>query len=157
MTIAALNRKVQDAVSRKRECLEWAVDDFELSEMMVRMVQERLFDTGKDADGNDLRPFYTRYTQEIKEAKGQPYDRVTLKDTGAFYAAMYAEADGDSVIFGSTDEKRDEDTGELFLTQERLEEKYGERIFGLTEENREVTRAYTARAIREWFHLQTGL
>lgn len=157
MTIAAVNRKVQDAVSRRQECFEWAVDDFTLSEMMVSMMQERLFGTGTNSDGTEIRPFYTRYTQEIKEEKGQPYDRVTLKDTGAFYAAMYAEADGDKVVFGSTDEKTDEDTGDIFLTQERLEEKYGDRIFGLTEENKIETRAYTARSIREWFFLQTGL
>lgn len=158
MTIAALNRKVSDALSNREEAYEYAVDDMDLSAVMVRMMQSRLFNEGRDIDGNELTPFYAPVTQNIKEEKGQPYDRVTLRDTGAFYESFKAEYDGSgNMVFYATDEKLDEDDGELFNTQERLEEKYGDRIMGLTEDDKVTIRGMTVKNIREWFYKKTGL
>ena len=57
------------------------------------LVKERLNEEGKDSKGRKLRTYgakgfgkgvYTPYTTMLKKQKGQPFDRVTLKDTGAF-------------------------------------------------------------------------
>ena len=64
-------------------------------------------------------------TVEIKKGKGQPYDRVTLKDEGDFYRNFVLEADKFPVTTMSTDLK----TG-------KLAEKYGSEIFGFTDESK---------------------
>ena len=81
--------------------------------------QQQLY-SGLRSDGQTIYPSYTRLTEEIKSGKGQVTDRVTLKDTGAFYAGIQVRAGANGVNITSTDSK----TG-------MLEEKYGEEIFGL--------------------------
>lgn len=84
---------------------------------------EQLYEKGIDSLGQSLQE-YTAFTKQIKRQKGQPTDRTTLKDTGDFYDAF--KLDSKTFPFGvtSTDPKTEE-----------LEFKYGEEIFGLTEEN----------------------
>lgn len=67
---------------------------------------------------------YTPVTIEIKRKKGQPYDRVTLRDTGAFHKGFIIKADREGFSITSTDGKTEE-----------LETRYGEEIFGLTDDN----------------------
>jgi hypothetical protein len=79
----------------------------ETKEKIVELNQEQLF-AGKRSDGSNIRPAYSGFTINEKEKKGQPYDRVTLKDTGAFYAGIEVKVEGDKVIERSLDEKNDE-------------------------------------------------
>lgn len=79
-------------------------------------------------DGSEILPAYNVLTLQIKKLKGQPTDRVTLKDTGAFYAGITADVRGEVVEILSTDPK-----------SEHLEKKYSKRagsnkgsIFGLS-------------------------
>ncbi len=88
-------------------------DDF------VRLNQEQMF-AGVKRDGNEIEPPYANLTVAIKQQKGQPTDRVTLKDTGAFYQGLYANLAGNRIDEGSSDPKA-----------EKLSEKYGEEIYGL--------------------------
>lgn len=76
---------------------------------------------------------YTQYTIEIKQQKGQPTDRVTLKDSGDFYKTFRVEVSGDVLdIVANT-----------FLYADFSFEKYiidgfgtGEQqVIGLTDEN----------------------
>lgn len=76
---------------------------------------------GLKANGQEITPFYHNITVEKKIAKGQPFDRVTLFDTGAFYRGIFAEIKKTGVYSFSTDEKA-----------ERLVKKYGKFIFGLS-------------------------
>jgi len=53
---------------------------------------EQLYIRGVDVHGNKLRSIYARFgkfyadrTIQIKNEKGQPTDRVTMRDTGAMY------------------------------------------------------------------------
>ncbi len=46
---------------------------------------------GLRADGSEITPSYSPLTIAIKEEKGQPTDRVTLKDTGDYYKAIRVE------------------------------------------------------------------
>jgi len=54
--------------------------------------EEQLYIRGVDVHGNKLRSIYARFgkfyadrTIQIKNEKGQPTDRVTMRDTGAMY------------------------------------------------------------------------
>lgn len=67
---------------------------------------------------------YAFSTVQRKERKGQPTDRVTLRDKGDLYAGLFAELTG-NVIFTSTTVDYADD----------LEERTGKDIFGLNEGN----------------------
>ena len=94
---------------------------------MVNMERDRLF-TGVNADGTEINPPYTPFTVMVKSEKGQPTDRVTLFDTGAFYDSLFAERNGGEIIFDATDEKRD-----------KLVRKYGD-VFGLSDTQIDILR-----------------
>ena len=53
-------------------------------DFLIDTLQDQLFTTGEDGDGVSLGN-YSPITIKIKKRKGQPTDRITLKDTGAFY------------------------------------------------------------------------
>lgn len=72
----------------------------------------------------DGRKGYARKTYEIKTEKGQPTDRITLRDTGAFQRGIYAKIEGTTITISSTDSKADE-----------IQERTGKEIFGLNEGN----------------------
>jgi hypothetical protein len=80
---------------------------------------------GKRADGTEITPSYSDLTVMIKSEKGQETNWVTLKDTGAFWGNMFVDVNADSYTIGSADEKT-----------QKLEKKYGVKIFGLTKESR---------------------
>ncbi|MDF7810707.1 hypothetical protein [Hymenobacter sp. YC55] len=77
---------------------------------------------GKDSTGADITPEYTDFTRALKEIKGQPADKVTLRDSGNFYTSIIAKLSGKSVELVGTDPKTDE-----------LVEKYGPDILGLSD------------------------
>jgi hypothetical protein len=79
-------------------------------------------EAGLDAEGEEITPAYARATVKLKQQKGQPADRVTLKDRGDFYRGIVAQVRGEQVKNVGTDEK----------TQE-LQEKYGDDILGVAE------------------------
>lgn len=51
--------------------------------------QKEQLDQGKKKTGGNITPFYKPATIAIKKRKGQPTDRVTLKDTGFYYDSLY--------------------------------------------------------------------
>jgi hypothetical protein len=83
--------------------------------------QEQLA-AGLDATGQRIEPPYTGTTRELKKQKGQPSDRVTLKDRGDFYRGLVARVRGQEVENVGTDPKTAE-----------LEQKYGPDIVGVSE------------------------
>lgn len=82
--------------------------------------QQIQMQAGQDSQGQQIRPAYTPFTKRMKREKGQPTDRVTLKDTGDFYAKQYAAFKADHLEIRSRDKK-----------SPALVEKYGSAIFGL--------------------------
>jgi hypothetical protein len=80
---------------------------------------------GQNSDGSPIMPEYTDRTVEIKKAKGQPSDRVTLKDEGDFHNSFFLEGEQFPFTTFATDIKLPE-----------LTEKYGDAIFGFTEESK---------------------
>lgn len=88
------------------------------SDLIARQ-QEQMF-AGKTATGTTITPHYKPRTVSIKSKKGQPTDRVTLKDTSAFYKAIFVDVRDTTYVIDSIDYKTP-----LLIS------KYGKSIFGL--------------------------
>lgn len=98
----------------------------EKQSQIVEFNVKQLYDFGINSLGvkiSDYAP-YAPYTIYLKYLKGQPADRVTLRDTGAFHESFYLEPGPDSFRITAADGK----TNDLVM-------KYGAAIFGLTQEN----------------------
>lgn len=88
--------------------------------------QEQLYEQGVNALGvsiSDYQP-YSPLTIQIKGLKGQPYDRVTLRDEGDFENSFYLNVNDKQFEIKASDFKT-----------EWLIHKYGRQILGLTNEN----------------------
>lgn len=92
--------------------------------VQIEALNLKQLNQGIDALGRPIRPPYTDYTVQKKLEKGQPFDRVTLRDTGDFYESVFIEVFKDSFLLDATDVKT-----------KSLKRKYGETILGLTQEN----------------------
>lgn len=67
------------------------------------------------------------FKSEYGEGLGRITDRVTLYETGGFYAGFFAKIDGDEILTGSTDSKAFE-----------LAAFYNKEIFGVTKPNKRI-------------------
>lgn len=88
--------------------------------------QDQLYAKGVNRLGvriDEYQP-YRPLTIQVKIEKRQPYDRVTLKDTGEFYDSFYVETAEDRFYVKASDEKTN-----------WLIKKYGAEIFGLTNDS----------------------
>jgi len=98
-------------------------------EIIYLNTQEQLFEKGIDSEGVRLdvaRGYgYANVTKKIKAQKGQPTDRITLKDTGEFYQSFRVDV-REGVITINADAQKD-DTN--------LFDEWGVDILGLTEES----------------------
>lgn len=97
---------------------------------LIDLQQEQL-SAGLLDMGDEIKPPYRPRTIEKKKKKGQPTDRVTLRDKGAFYRNMYAKFT-DVIEISSRSAKT-----------AKLKNKYdggqrGGEIFGLTPGNKEI-------------------
>ena len=90
---------------------------------IIKMNLEQIW-SGRDSDGNQIRPDYAESTKRIKDRRGDPYDRVTLKHEGDFYASWKVIYGNKEFIFGADDYKA-----------QYLIRKYGAEIYGLTPDN----------------------
>lgn len=108
---------------------------------IVEMNVEQLYDYGMNSLGIRIDTYepYSPYTVRIKQEKGQPYDRVTLRDTGDFHKSFEVVFEPVGFYITATDYK----------TQDLID-RYGARIFGLTPENKQdLTIKYVVPVIRE--------
>lgn len=103
----------------------------------VDLQKDQLFH-GLRSDGESITPFYTRFTIAIKKEKGQVTDRVTLRDTGAFYDGIYADPRSEGLVVDSSDEKTD-----------MLTKKYSDAIFTLEDERKQLFANLTHRVLIE--------
>ncbi len=76
--------------------------------------KRRLSEKGTNVEGEEIRTFraeagevYSAFTINMKLAKGQPDDKVTLKDTGDFYSKFKVKADNNSFTVTADDKKPD--------------------------------------------------
>lgn len=99
-------------------------------EVIVKMVaEEQLYELGIEGRGIEIASYrpYTPRTIKKKQRKGQPYDRVTLRDTGEFHKSLKVVFDDNGFYVTSTDDKA-----------QYLLERYGKTIFRLTNENLKI-------------------
>lgn len=91
--------------------------------------ESQLYDKGINRFGVDISDYapYSQITIEIKREKGQPYNRVTLRDEGAFESSFFIEFLNDGFRISASDAKA-----------AALTRKYGDGILGLTDENLQV-------------------
>lgn len=89
-------------------------------EEIVALNKEQMY-YGKLSNGRDIAPPYSPLTVNEKLKKGQPYDRVTLEDTGKFKRGMNMKVTREYYEMYSTDPK-----------QIKLIEQYSAEIFGLS-------------------------
>lgn len=99
---------------------------------------DQLF-AGLRADDTDIEPAYKPFTIAIKKEKGQPTDRVTLKDTGEFHRSIFVKFTNNTIIIDSNNDLRD-----------KLVEKYGAAIFGLTKQNKEALVRILQKRLNQW-------
>lgn len=96
-------------------------------DVIVKMVAEdQLYDKGIEGRGikiSDYMP-YAEITKKRKLKKGQPINRVTLRDTGEFHDSLRVEFDDEGFYVTSDDDKA-----------KYLLDRYGKTIFRLSNEN----------------------
>lgn len=85
---------------------------------------EQLFLKGVDSQGQTIVPQYSRTTVQYKRAKRQPFNRVTLQDTGDFHLSFQVRFGKKDFAIYATDPKTN-----------KLERKYGKDITGLTDKS----------------------
>lgn len=90
-------------------------------DLMISLNIEQL-NAGLLDTGAPITPAYAPYTVIQKKKKGQPYDRVTLKDEGFFQGAIRVKQYATKYELISLDAK-----------SEALQEKYGHEILGLSD------------------------
>ncbi|RKZ99996.1 MAG: hypothetical protein DRQ47_10150 [Gammaproteobacteria bacterium] len=97
------------------------------------MNRAQLWD-GKTSANARMSPPYARSTKKRKIRKGQPTNRVTLKDVGDFHASITAKAEPNALVLGS---KR---TVKGFDLAGWLDERYYKQgsIYGITPVNRRI-------------------
>ena len=102
------------------------VESGRLIQNCITLNEKEIVSMNTNALGVTIRSYqpYSPVTISIKQKKGQPTNRVTLRDTEAFHKSFFVYADNKAVWFKATDKKA-----------QKLYDKYGE-IFGLTVENR---------------------
>ena len=96
--------------------------------------ENQLYEQGVNNLGVNISDYmpYTDATVEFKKMKGQPYNRVTLRDEGDFHSSFYIDARETEFELKASDWKT-----------EKLTKKYGRQILGLTDENKsELTWSY---------------
>jgi hypothetical protein len=102
-----------------------------VKQMIIEMnTQEQLFQKGVDSKGvplMDIGGDYADVTKGYKSRDNQPYDHITLKDTGDFYRSWTVRILADT-IFIEADTIKDGDD---------LRQRWGNDILGLTDESKQ--------------------
>lgn len=118
-------------------------------EVIAMITQDQLYDRGINGDNVEIVSYmpYAPSTIKRKIKKGQPINRVTLRDTGKWYNSLKLVYDVDGFYVVSTDEKN------KYLT-----DRYGPKILKLTREHlNELVRGFRpelAKKLKEY--LQHG-
>lgn len=132
-----------EAINTDKICVDTVKESADAIEVKNK---EQMY-AGESSTGGDILPEYKPLTVFIKTRKGQPTDRVTLHDTGSFYQGLYVSVNNDRIVTGSTDSKT-----------EKLEDKYGENIFGLNDKfSIEVVQETMKPIFKEKIEAATGL
>lgn len=119
--ITSLIGKLEDYRDNIYSYLEAAT--IEAEDTIIDMNISQLYDSGEKRDGTKITPAYAPETVAIKKKKGQPTNRVTLRDTFDWQASFWVQFYPDGFEIKASDWKT-----------ERLTQKYGDEILGLQDE-----------------------
>lgn len=111
----------------------------ENTDKIIELNVEQLYEYGTNSLGISIDTYapYSPYTVRVKKEKGQPTDRVTLRDTGDFHKSFEVVIGPVGFYITATDYKTN-----------MLIEKYGEKIFGLIPQNKiELAQKYLYPAV----------
>ena len=118
------------------------------SDVVVGMIKKQLYNQGINGNNEEIMGYapYKPRTIKKKRRKGQPTDRVTLRDTGAFYNSMQLKRVGGGFAIVASDYKTS-----------RLQKKYKPTILRLTNENLNIllkskVRPYLVRRLKVRLH-----
>lgn len=120
--IANLLNKVKSVEESMNEIILMVVKKNE-REVLRLNVDEQLY-KGVNSMGEKIKPRYSSATVKRKKKKGQPFNRVTLKDEGDFYDGFFVEYGVDEFSLQGDDKKT-----------RYLIKRYGKEIFGLTDKS----------------------
>lgn len=119
----------------------------DVKDEIIRLnTQEQLFEKGENAEGVKLSQIggeYSPTTVKIKTLKGQPVDRVTLKDRGDFYESFEVRAKSDSFEIVADTVKDTQD----------LRDRWSDEIIGLSSDSIEDLRVLTNEELTTLFKL----
>ena len=115
-------KKVQELRASINPSIKKAFEDNDLEVKSIQ-VDKQLFGKGEKADGSMIRPAYSPITVSIKRKKGQPINRVTLKDSGDFYQSIKVIAKDDELEITTS-----------ISYAKYLFKKYGDNVLGIQEE-----------------------
>lgn len=119
----------QDAI-RKVDLRKVTLNAMEQNPNEIVDLNREQLNSGRYADGSSIQPEYTPLTKWLKQQKGQPTDRVTLRDTGEFQSKMFLQIRGDEFSMLSSDDK--------YLALKQKYDRNGE-LFELSQENAKRT------------------
>ncbi len=85
-------RQLEDSINRSIQ------ESIKANEGIIKTLQTSQLFAGKTKEDAKITPDYALSTKIIKRRKGQPTDRVTLRDTGDFYRSIEVVAGGNAMI-----------------------------------------------------------
>lgn len=111
------------------ELLKHLSESKDFTDLIIELnTQKQLFNKGIDSTGKSLESiggFYSFETVNIKNEKGQPTDRVTLKDSGDFYNSFRVFLNNKGFVI----------TADTIKDTDNLIDRWGADILGLTDES----------------------
>lgn len=120
----AIQNMIDDLKSFEQSKDEIIIDLVRDNEKAVLQMNVDQLYSGIDAEGKEISPAYKPSTVKRKRRKGDPYDRVTTRDEGDHHESIFAEYRNDEFELDAADFKK-----------KYLVKKYGEHLYGLTEQN----------------------
>ena len=103
-TIREVFRLVENFTQSQEKIMNDCINNS--SETILDANRDQLF-SGKDKQGKEIIPEYTPTTITIKKEKGQPTDRVTLKDTGEWHRSLFMKTESNKIFIDSDHELTD--------------------------------------------------
>ena len=143
---SALTEKLKkiDALS-DAEAFKFLQRNDSLKERIIYLnTDEQLYNQGVDSL-NRLIGKYAPSTKQIKAARGQRNDHITLRDTGEFYESFRVVPSGDALLIKANPIKDDDNLFEL----------YGKDIVGLTQGSKESLRIQVRELLKAYIRLKT--
>lgn len=109
----AINKLNSLVTLNHNEILKELLSDKALQDRIIYLnTEDQLFQRGEDKLGRTLESIgggYSPFTIQIKQEKGQPYDRVTLEDTGEFYESFHVVNEDTYIMIIANPMKGDKD------------------------------------------------